>query len=349
MTIAQAALVEGFATRWLELSKLGGVVPDTHLYPEFDENLRDAMGKRRSCCRKPDSDDRSVAELLSANYTFANERLAQHYDIPNVYGNHFRRVTIDDGLRGGLLGHGSLLTVTSYPNRTSVVLRGQMAAGEHARRAAASAAARCARLKEPVPKVSRSRSGQRMELHRKNPVCASCHQRMDPLGFSLENFDAIGKWREESDGAPVDPAALLPDGTPFEGMGGLRNLLVSHKEDFVGTLGEKLLAYAVGRGVEYYDQPAIRKIARDAAQHEYRWSAVVLGIVKSAPFSMGMPLDAQTAGARRGTCEEREMIISKKAIPRRTMLRGIGAILALPLLDSMVPALRRSRRRPASR
>ena len=295
------ALVEGFATRWLELSKLGGVVPDTHLYPEFDENLRDAMAKETQLfVANQIREDRPVTELLSANYTFANERLAQHYGIPNVYGNHFRRVTIADGSRGGLLGHGSLLTVTSYPNRTSVVMRGRWLLANMLGSPPPPPPLDVPALKEPGAEGQPKSLRERMELHRKNPACASCHQRMDPLGFALENFDAVGKWRVEADGAPVDPEALLPDGSRFAGMSGLRTFLVNNKEDFVRTLGGKLLAYAIGRGVEHYDQPAIRKIARDAAQHEYRWSSVVLGIVNSVPFSMAMPLDAQdSSGARR--------------------------------------------------
>ncbi len=303
------ALVEGFATRWLELSKLAGVVPDTHLYPEFDENLRDAMAKETQLfVANQLREDRPVTELLSANYTFANERLAQHYGIPNVYGNHFRRVTIADGSRGGLLGHGSLLTVTSYPNRTSVVMRGRWLLANMLGSPPPPPPLDVPALKEPGAEGQPKSLRERMELHRKNPACASCHQRMDPLGFALENFDAVGKWRVEADGAPVDPEALLPDGSRFAGMSGLRTFLTNNKEDFVRTLSGKLLAYAVGRGVEHYDQPAIRKIARDAAQHEYRWSSVVLGIVNSVPFSMAKPLgDAQDASG-----EKREMVRSER-------------------------------------
>jgi Protein of unknown function (DUF1592)/Protein of unknown function (DUF1588)/Protein of unknown function (DUF1585)/Protein of unknown function (DUF1587)/Protein of unknown function (DUF1595)/Planctomycete cytochrome C len=283
-----AALIEGFATRWLELSKLSGAVPDTHLYPEFDENLREAMAKETQLFVASQlREDRPVTELLSATYTFANERLAQHYGIPNVYGNHFRRVTFADGTRGGLLGHGSLLTVTSYPNRTSVVMRGRWLLANLLGSPPPPPPLDVPALKEPGADGQPKSLRERMELHRKNPACASCHQRMDPLGFALENFDAVGKWRAEADGAPVDPEASLPDGSRFAGVTGLRTFLVNNKEDFVRTLSGKLMTYAIGRGVEHYDQPAIRKVARDAAQHDYSWSSVVLGIVNSVPFSMG--------------------------------------------------------------
>jgi mono/diheme cytochrome c family protein len=283
------ALVNGFATRWLELSKLAGMVPDTHLYPEFDENLRDAMGEETQLfVGHQIREDRPVTELLSANYTFANERLAEHYGIPNIYGSHFRRVSFSDASRGGLLGQGSLLTVTSYPNRTSVVMRGRWLLANLLGSPPPPPPLDVPALKEPGADGQPKSLRERMELHRKNPACASCHQRMDPLGFALENFDAVGKWRLEADGAPVDPEAALPDGSRFNGADGLRAFLLSNKEDFVRTLSGKLLAYAIGRGVEHYDQPAIRKIARDAARSDYRWSSVVLGVVNSTPFSMGM-------------------------------------------------------------
>ncbi len=284
------ALVNGFATRWLELSKLAGMVPDTHLYPEFDENLRDAMGEETQLfVGHQIREDRPVTELLSANYTFANERLAEHYGIPNIYGSHFRRVSFSDASRGGLLGQGSLLTVTSYPNRTSVVMRGRWLLANLLGSPPPPPPLDVPALKEPGADGQPKSLRERMELHRKNPACASCHQRMDPLGFALENFDAVGKWRLEADGAPVDPEAALPDGSRFNGADGLRAFLLSNKEDFVRTLSGKLLAYAIGRGVEHYDQAAIRKIARESARSDYRWSSVVLGVVNSVPFSpMGM-------------------------------------------------------------
>ena len=302
------ALIEGFATRWLELSKLAGVVPDTHLYPEFDENLREAMATETKLFMADQlRQDRSVGDLLLADYTFANERLAKHYGIPDVYGSHYRPVKLTDRRRGGLLGQGSVLTVTSYPNRTSVVMRGRWLLANMLGAPPPPPPLDVPALKESGAEGQPKSLRERMELHRKNPACASCHQRMDPLGFALENFDALGKWRTEADGVPVDPDAALPDGTRFAGIEGLRTYLASNKEDFVRTLGGKLLSYAVGRGLEHYDQPAIRRIAREAAKDEYRWSAIILGVVKSTPFSMGMmPVDQAPANsvASRGARNE---------------------------------------------
>jgi hypothetical protein len=283
------ALVDTFANQWLRLGKLAGVVPDVDAFPDFDENLRDAMMQETDLFVGSQlREDRSVLELLTAKYTFLNDRLARHYGIPNVYGSHFRRVTFSDGARGGLLSQASVLTVTSYPNRTSPVLRGKWLLANMLG----------APPPPPPPDVPALKDGgvdgqphsirERMEVHRRNPVCASCHQRMDPLGFSLENFDALGKWRAVADGETVDPAAALPDGTQFKGVEGLRTLLVGHREDFVRTLTEKLLAYSVGRGVEYYDLPAVRKITTDAAPRNYSWSSLIAGIVRSTPFTMGI-------------------------------------------------------------
>ena len=281
------ALVDGFASRWLGLSKLPGIVPDTDLYREFDENLRDAMAKETQIfVASQMKEDRSVMDLVSADYTYVNERLARQYGIPNVYGDRFRRVQFTDGVRGGLLGQASILAVTSYPNRTSVTVRGRYLLTNLLGAPPPPPPPDVPALKEAGADGQPRALRQRMELHRTNTVCASCHQRMDPLGFALENFDALGKWRTQSDGAPIDASASLPDGTRFEGVGGLRTLLASHKEDFARTFTEKLLAYAIGRGIETNDLPAIRKIVRDAAPQDYRWSGIISGIVKSTPFSM---------------------------------------------------------------
>jgi hypothetical protein len=283
------ALVDNFASRWLELSKLPGVVPDTELYPEFDENLRDAMEQETKLfIGSQVHDNRSVVELLTADYSFLNERLAAHYGIPNIYGNHFRRVTFAGNTRGGLLGQSSVLTVTSYPNRTSVTMRGRWLLANMLGAPPPPPPPDIPALKDAGVEGQPRSLRERMEMHRKNPACASCHQRMDPLGFALENFDALGKWRTASDGAPIDPSASFPDGTRFEGLAGLRTLLASHKEDFVRTLSGKLLAYAIGRGLDYQDMPAIRRIERDAAAADYSWSSVITGIVKSTPFSMAV-------------------------------------------------------------
>jgi hypothetical protein len=227
-------------------------------------------------------------ELLTANYTFVNERLARHYGIPHIYGDRFRRVTFENGSREGLLGQASILAVTSYPNRTSPVLRGKWILANMLGAPPPPPPADVPALKEAGMDNQLRSIRERMEEHRKNPACASCHQRMDPLGFSLENFDALGKWRTVSDGAPIDAAAALPDGTRFQGLDGLRTLLVSHHDEFVRTLSEKLLSYGVGRIVEYYDLPAVRQIARDAAAHDYRWSSLISAVVRSAPFTMGI-------------------------------------------------------------
>jgi hypothetical protein len=297
------ALVDNFATRWLELSKLTGVVLDTDAYREFDENLRDAMAQETKLFVADQiREDRGVTELLTADYTFLNERLARHYGIPNIYGANFRRVTLPDGRRGGLLGQASILTVTSYPNRTSVVVRGKWALANLLGAPPPPPPPDVPALKDAGIDGQPRSLRDRMEVHRKNPVCASCHQRMDPIGFSLENFDADGKWRTMSDGVPIDASASLPDGTRFEGVAGLRSLIVGHKEDFARTLTSKLLAFAIGRGLEYYDQPAVRKIARDAAAHEYRWSSIIAGIVTSTPFTMGT---ARGGDAQRVASKER--------------------------------------------
>jgi hypothetical protein len=282
------ALVENFANQWLKLGKIAGVVPDVDQFPDFDENLREAMQQETQLFFASQlRENRSVLELLTANYTFVNERLAKHYQIPNVYGNHFRRVTFDDGRRGGLLAQASVLTVTSYPNRTSPVVRGKWLLETMLGSPPPPPPDNVEPLRES-DKTKPQSVRERMETHRRNPACAVCHVRMDPLGFSLENFDALGKWRTVSDGAPIDVAASLPDGTKFEGLDGLRALLVSHKAEFVGTLTEKLLSYAIGRGVEYYDLPTVRAIGKATAADNYRWAALITEIVKSKPFTMGI-------------------------------------------------------------
>jgi hypothetical protein len=293
------ALVDGFATRWLGISKLAGIVPDTDLYREFDEGLREAMAKETQVFVASQlKEDRSVVELVTANYSYVNERLAKHYGIPDIYGPRFRRVEFADGVRGGLLGQASILAVTSYPNRTSVTLRGRWLLANLLGAPPPPPPPDVPALKDPGQDGQPRSLRARMELHRKSAVCASCHQRMDPLGFSLENFDALGKWRRESDGAPIDAAASLPDGTRFEGIVGLRRLIETHPEDFVRTFTEKLLAYAIGRGIESSDYPFIRKISRDAAAQDYRWSAIIWGIVNSPAFNMGVSESERVLAAR---------------------------------------------------
>ena len=286
------ALVDNFAAQWLHLRKLEEWASDTVAYPFYDDNLRDSF--REETARFVGStvkDDRSVLDLLSANYTYVNERLARHYGIPGVYGNRFRRVTLPDlDQRGGLLGQGSLLTLSSYPNRTSPVLRGKWLLDSILG----------APPPAPPPDVpalpERGESGkvvsvrERLEQHRKSAVCASCHASIDPLGFALEGYDGIGARRTTNEvGGPVDATGTMPNGAKVDGLRGLRTLLLSQKEQFVSTLTEKLLAYSLGRGIEYYDHPSVRKIVRDAAADDYRWSSLFVGIVKSPAFLMRNP------------------------------------------------------------
>ncbi len=281
------ALVSNFGGQWLYLRDLRSINPDLDVFPYFDDNLREAFRQEtelffESLLRE----DRSVLELLSADYTFVNERLARHYGIPNVYGSHFRRVELKTEERRGLLGKGSILAVTSYANRTSPVLRGKWVLenilGTPPPPPPANVPDLGVSAKDGKPLSMR----EAMEQHRANPVCASCHKLMDPLGFALENFDGIGAWRTTDANTPIDASGVLPDGTPFEGPAGLQKVLVSKGEGFVATTTEKLLTYALGRGVEPYDAPAIRSIIREAASSNYRWSSLILAIVKSTPFQM---------------------------------------------------------------
>ncbi|MBI3895447.1 MAG: DUF1592 domain-containing protein [Acidobacteria bacterium] len=281
------ALVDNFAGQWLYLRNLRSKAPDRAVFPDFDENLREALQQEtelfvESILR----DDRSVVDLLGTDYTFLNEILARHYGILNIYGSQFRRVVLSDEARKGLLGQGSLLMVTSYNTRTSPVLRGKWVLENILGTPPPPPPPNVPSLKEDKD-VQNLTMRERMELHRANPACASCHKLMDPLGFALENFDAIGRWRTTIGAAstPIDVSGELPDGTKFDGPAELRKILLSHPEQFVNTFIEKLLTYALGRGIEYYDRPAIRKITREAAP-DYRWSSLTLGIVKSAPFQM---------------------------------------------------------------
>ena len=282
------AMVDNFAGQWLYLRNMGGVYPDPNVFPEFDENLREAFTRETELfIGNQLRADASVLELLAADYTWVNQRLAEHYGIPNVYGSRFRRVALDGARRGGLLGHGSVMTVTSYPNRTSPVLRGKWVLENLLG----------APPPEPPPDIpaleERNEDGEPVSMreamvqHRENPACSVCHAPMDPIGFALQNYDAIGEWRDVNEGGtPVDATGVLPDGSRFEGRAGLSGLLLARPDDFVGTVTEKLLTYALGRGMEHYDAPTVRKIVRRAAGEDYRWSSIILGIVNSAPFQM---------------------------------------------------------------
>ncbi len=281
-----SALVENFAGQWLYLRNLRSVAPDPDAFPEFDDNLREAFVRETELFVESQlREDRNVVELLTADYTFLNERLARHYGIPNVYGNHFRRVSLDGGLRGGLLGQGSILTATSYPNRTSPTLRGKWILDNLLGAPPPPPPPDVPDLEDSDTTSPRS-VRERLEAHRVNPVCASCHARMDPFGLALEPFDAIGGLRTHDGGAFIDASVSLPDGSSFVGPAGLREYLLGNQERFIATLTKKLLTYALGRGLEDYDPPAVRQIVRAAAADDYSWSSLLIGIVESVPFQM---------------------------------------------------------------
>jgi hypothetical protein len=303
------ALMDNFAGQWLDLRDLPTAMPDGPTFPDFDETLRQAFESEMELFMQSMlREDHSVLDLLDSNYTFVNERLAQFYGIPNIHGSRFQRVTLTDPARMGLLGKGSILVVTSHPDRNSPVLRGKWVLDNILGMSPPPPPANVPPLEESEH-TSRMTMRQRMELHRANPTCAGCHARMDPIGFALDNFDAIGKWRNDEsvmswdlDGVkitsvPIDASGRLPDGTKFKGVVELRKILLSNPEQFATTLTEKLLTYSLGRGVEYYDQPSIRKIVRGSASSNYRWSALIQGIVKSSPFQMRAAAEQATSAA----------------------------------------------------
>ena len=288
------ALVENFGAQWLQLRKLRNAAPDGVTYAAFDENLRDAMWRETQLFLEHEiRQDRPIANLLRANYTFANERLARHYGIPDVHGVHFRRVTYPDNARTGLLGHASILTVTSYANRTSPVLRGvwllENFLGTPPSPPPANVPSLPSREDAGAPRSIR----EQMEQHRQSPVCASCHNAIDPLGFALEEFDAIGRRRATVDGGtpfdsgiPIDASSTLTDGTEVHGLAGLQSAILSREHQFVHTVTEKLLTYALGRTLEYYDMPVVRQIGRAPTPDDLTWSYLISGIIKSPPFLM---------------------------------------------------------------
>lgn len=284
------SLIDNFGGQWLYLRNMGLVSPDPYAFQDFDGNLRTAMEHEMELFLDSQvHEDHGVPELLTAGYTFVNQRLARHYGISNIYGNHFRRVSLEGehDPRRGLLGKGSLLTVTSYAHRTSPVLRGKWLLENILGSPPPPPPADVPALEENSEHGEYRSVRERLEQHRSNPVCASCHQIMDPLGFALENFDAIGRWRVKGDGGgPIDATGKLIDGREVDGPASLREALVERPEQFVTTVTEKLLTYALGRGVEYYDASAVRRILREAEPGGYRWSAIVSGIVRSTPFQM---------------------------------------------------------------
>jgi hypothetical protein len=282
------SFIANFGGQWLYLRNLASATPDMRLFPGFDDNLRQAFRKETELFFEAIMrEDRSVLELLSADYTFVNERLAKHYGISNVYGSRFRRVTFEgDNRRGGLLRQGSILTVTSYANRTSPVIRGKWVLDNILGVPPPPPPATVPPLKEKSGISNNLSMRERVAQHRANPACSGCHQLMDPVGFSLENYDAVGRWRPVEDGIPIDASGSLPDGSKFEGVAGLEKALLSRPEVFATTFTEKLLTYALGRGVEYYDAPAIRKVVRDSRVRDFRFSSFINGIVNSTPFQM---------------------------------------------------------------
>ncbi len=281
------SLVKNFAGQWLYLRNLDSFTPDLRLFPDFDDNLRQAFRQETelffaSILRE----DRSILDLLRADYTFLNERLAKHYGIPHVQGSRFRRVAVDENShRGGLLRQGSILSVTSYATRTSPVIRGHWVLKNILGSPPPPPPANVPALKDNTVAVNLT-VRERLAEHRANANCASCHNLMDPLGLSLENFDAVGRWREIEVGKPIDARGGLPDGSKFIGVSGLEAALLDRPELFAGTLTEKLLTYALGRGPESFDAPAIREIVRKAKTNDYRLSAILLAITQSAPFQM---------------------------------------------------------------
>ena len=282
------ALAKNFAGQWLRLRNVLGQQPDDVIFPNFNDNLRhDFVTETEMFFESIAQENRSVVDLLTADYTFLNERLAEYYGIPNVHGNEFRRVTLTDDNRRGLLGQASILTVTSYSDRTSPVGRGKWILENVLGTPPAPPPPNVPALKENGSSGKLLSMRERMVQHRANPACAGCHAKMDPLGFALENFDAIGRWRTVAEsGEKIDASGSTPDGAKFNGPAELRKLLVRNPEQFVTVVSEKLLVYALGRGLEYYDAPAIRQIVRGAAPSNYSFDSLILGLVKSTPFTM---------------------------------------------------------------
>jgi hypothetical protein len=282
-----SALAKNFAGQWLMVRNVPLSAPDPALFPDFDDNLQEAFAREMELFLESQvREDRSVVDLLRADYTYVNDRLAEHYGIRHISGSHFRRVTLTDPVRFGLFGKGGVLLVTSYAHRTSPVLRGKWILENILGVPPPPPPPNVPALKENDGTSKPTTVRERLEEHRRNAMCASCHAPMDPLGFTLENFDAIGRWRDTDAGHPIDASGVLLDGTKVDGPESFRKALLNHQEEFVGTLTEKLLTYALGRGIEYYDMPAVRRIVREAAQRDYRWSDILMGVVTSVPFRM---------------------------------------------------------------
>ena len=282
------AFVSNFAGQWLYLRNLAQVRPDQDAFPKFDVGLRQAFERETELFFNAVlRENRPLTDLLSANFTYLNQRLAEHYGIPGIYGSQFRRVTLKDENRGGLLGQGSILTVTSYPNRTSVVQRGKWVLENLLGTPPPPPPPDIPALAEHKKDGKQLTMREQMEQHRANPTCASCHSRMDPIGFSMENYDGVGAWRTQDGGSVIDATGKMPDGKTFSGPGGLKNLLLTaHRDEFVETFTEKLMTYALGRGIEYYDRPAMRAVIREAAKQNTTIPALIQSLVKSPQFQM---------------------------------------------------------------
>jgi len=281
------AIVTNFAGQWLQLRNLANVQPNTDEFPNFDDNLRQAFRRETELLFQTVlSENRSVLDLLNADFTFVNERLAEHYGIRNVYGTLFRRVTITDEARRGLLGQGSILALTSHAERTSPVVRGKWILENLLGLEVPPPPPDVPPLKPAEPGDKPRTMREQMAEHRANAVCASCHKTLDPIGFALENFNAVGAWRTEEAGKPIDASGELADGTKVDGVVALRKAIMSRPEVFVQTVTEKLMIYALGRGLDYRDMPAVRRIVHEARANDYRLSDLILGVVQSTPFRM---------------------------------------------------------------
>jgi len=291
------ALMNDFTGQWLQLRNLDKVTPDLLMFPDFDDNVRQAFRRETelfftSIVRE----NHSVLELLDADYTFVNERLARHYGIKGVYGSRFRRVQVTDPRRRGLLGQGSFLALTSVANRTSPIIRGKYVISNFLNTPPLPPPANVPQLEASAPKDRPSTVREQLELHRASPVCAACHRNIDPIGFALENFNAVGQWQDVTkDGLKIDSAGVLVDGTPVDGPIALRKALLARPEVFVGTVTEKLMTYALGRGLEPVDMPVVRSIMRGASKNHYAMQSIILGIVQSSAFQMRTKLNKPSA------------------------------------------------------
>jgi hypothetical protein len=279
------ALVKNFAGQWLQLRNLRNFQPNTDIFPDFDDNLRQAFRTETEMLfQSVLSEKRSVLDLMTADYTFVNERLAKHYGIPNVYGSRFRRVAISTDARRGLLGQGSILALTSHAERTSPVVRGKWVLENLLGLEVPLPPGDVGQLKERQEGEKPRTMREQMAEHRANPVCASCHKTLDPIGFALENFDAIGSWRSTDADAPIDASGVLADGTKVNGVVELRNALLARPELFVSTVTQKLMIYALGRGLDSRDMPQVRAVVHSSATNNYRLVDLILGVVHSTPF-----------------------------------------------------------------